>query len=145
MRRSFRNAGSAACALPSENARVAASMLAPVSATISSSLRRRLESSFSKCRSMCVLRGSAEAARNVVFGLALLRAGEDALGGVEFDQLAHVEERGVVGDARGLLHVVRDDDDGVAVLELVDELLDLRGGDGVERRGGLVHQQHVGA
>jgi hypothetical protein len=53
-------------------------------------------------------------------------------------------EGGPVGHPRRLLHVVGDDRDGVAVLELVDELLDLRGGDGVQRRSGLVHQEHLG-
>src|SRR5438067_734865 len=41
----------------------------------------------------------------------------------DLDQIAGVEERGVVRDAAGLLQVVRDDDDGVAALELVAQLL----------------------
>ena len=65
-------------------------------------------------------------------------------GGAVLDELAQVEEGGVVGDADRLLHVVRHDHDRVVLLELVDQLLDLRGGDGVERRGRLVHQQHLG-
>ena len=36
------------------------------------------------------------------------------------------EERGHVGDACGLLHVVRDDHDRVVVLQLVHQLLDPR-------------------
>ena len=47
-------------------------------------------------------------------------------------------------DPRGLLHVVGDDDDGVLLLEFADEILDGEGGDRVQRRAGLVHQQHVG-
>jgi len=43
-----------------------------------------------------------------------------------------------------LLHVVRDDNDSVAGLELVDQLLDALRRDRVERRGGLVHQQDLG-
>ena len=66
------------------------------------------------------------------------------MGGVELDHLAVEEEAGVLGDARGLLHVVRHDDDGVLALQLEDEVFDLRGGDGVERGGGLVHQQDFG-
>ena len=54
------------------------------------------------------------------------------------------EEACAVGHARGLLHVVRDDHDRVAVLELVHEVLDLQRGDRVERRGRLVEQQHLG-
>ena len=54
------------------------------------------------------------------------------------------EERGAVGDARGLLHVVRDDDDREVALELLHEVLDARGRDRVERRARLVHQHDVG-
>ncbi|MCY1432221.1 hypothetical protein D9M71_482120 [compost metagenome] len=35
-----------------------------------------------------------------------------------------------------------DDDDGVLALQLVDQLLDLEGGDRIERRAGFVEQQH---
>ena len=59
-------------------------------------------------------------------------------------ELAAIEEAGVVRDARRLLHVVRDDDDRVVLLELEDQLLDLLRGDRVERGAGLVHQQHLG-
>ena len=64
------------------------------------------------------------------------------VGLVEFDQLAQQEEAGVIGDARGLLHVVRHDHDGATVLQLEDQILDLGGGDGIERGAGLVEQQH---
>jgi len=59
--------------------------------------------------------------------------------------LAHLdaEERGHVGDACCLLHVVRDDRDRVLALERVDEVLDPGRGDRVERGCGLVHQDHV--
>ena len=53
------------------------------------------------------------------------------------------EERGHVRDARGLLHVVRDDHDRVLALELVDQVLDARRRDRIERRGRLVHEDHV--
>ena len=53
------------------------------------------------------------------------------------------EEGRHVRDARGLLHVVRDDHDRVLVLELVDQVLDPRRRDRVEGRGRLVHQDHV--
>ena len=42
--------------------------------------------------------------------------------------------------ARRLLHRVRDDDDRVVLPQLVDQFLDLGGGDRVERRARLVHQ-----
>src|SRR2546430_17458471 len=76
---------------------------------------------------------SSEPAGNVGFRLLLRRFGEQLLGAADLDQIADVEEGGVVRDAAGLLQVMRDDDDGVAALELVAQLLDpLRAG-GVER------------
>ena len=63
---------------------------------------------------------------------------------VVLDDFAEVEKRGVVGDAGGLLHVVGDEDDGVVLLELVDEFLDARGGDGIEGGAGLVHEEDGG-
>ena len=65
-------------------------------------------------------------------------------GRADLDELAVEHERGAVGDARGLLHVVGDDHDRHALLELVDQLLDLQRRDRVERRAGLVHQDHLG-
>src|SRR5436189_1457096 len=53
------------------------------------------------------------------------------------------EEGGHVGDSRGLLHVVGDDHERVFVLELVHQVLDLRGRNRVECRGGLVEQADV--
>ena len=93
---------------------------------------------------------SAEAAGDVVLGGLLVGVAEDLLGRVELDQptgLAHpveVEEAGLLADAGGLLHVVRDDDDGEAVLELGHQVLDGQRGDRVQRGAGLVHEQHVG-
>ena len=53
------------------------------------------------------------------------------------------EERRHVGDTCRLLHVVRDDHDRVLALQLVHQVLDARRRDRVERRRGLVHQDHV--
>ena len=57
--------------------------------------------------------------------------------------LPEPEERGAIRDARRLLHVVRDDDDRIRALQLVDQLLDALRGDRVERRRRLVHQQDL--
>src|SRR5438445_12024939 len=62
---------------------------------------------------------------------------------IELDHLTVEEEACVFRNARGLLHVMRHDDDGVLALELEDEVLDLRGGDGVERGRRLVHQKNL--
>ena len=54
------------------------------------------------------------------------------------------EERRHVRDAGGLLHVVGDHDDRVLALEVVHQVLDRGGRDGIERRGRLVHEEDVG-
>ncbi len=53
-------------------------------------------------------------------------------------------ERGHVGDAGRLLHVVRHDHDRVVALQVAHEVFDARRRDRVERRARLVHQDHVG-
>lgn len=92
----------------------------------------------------------AEAAGDVVLRGLLAGVGEDLLGVVDFDQPPRlscrfqVEERGVVADPGGLLHVVGDDDDRVVLLQLTDQLLDGHRRDRVQRGARLVHEQHVG-
>src|ERR671933_77409 len=98
-----------------------------------------------KCWRVVATRASlAELARDVLLGPGVARRGEDLLGRRVLDELAHEHERGRVGDARGLLHVVGDDHDRVALLEVLDEVLDLQGRDRVEGRARLVHEDHVG-
>src|SRR5829696_334810 len=90
---------------------------------------------------------------HVRLGTGVAWVGEDLLGVVELDDTPRAvllvvqldgEEGGLVGHPRRLLHVVRDDHDGVLLLELHHQVLDLPGGDRVERRAGLVHQDHIG-
>src|SRR5579883_856525 len=81
---------------------------------------------------------------DVVFGSRVTGVREEHVGLVVFDQLTQIEERSVVRDARGLLHVVSDDDDRVAIGQLVDQLFHFGGGNGVQCRAGLVHEQHFG-
>ena len=76
---------------------------------------------------------------------------ENLLGGSHLHQIAgaaalgdiHSEEGGRVGHPHGLLHVVGDQRDGVFLLEFDHQFLDPPGRDRVQRRAGLVHQQHV--
>src|SRR5271165_3660591 len=68
---------------------------------------------------------------------------EDLLGGPDLDERAVEHEGRAIGHAGGLLHVVGHDHDRHSVLELVDQLLDLERGHRVERRGRLVHQDHL--
>ena len=60
-----------------------------------------------------------------------------ALGGID------IEKTRVVGHALRLLQVVRDDGNREALPELEHQLFDSSGGNRIERRAGLIHQQHV--
>src|SRR5919201_781848 len=94
----------------------------------------------------------AKAPCDVVLRPLVGRSREDLRGLVVLDQhagpatvgLLQAEERRAVGDARRLLHVVRDDDDRVVALELVHQLLDPLCRDRVERGRRLVEEQHLG-
>src|SRR6478672_1233621 len=101
-------------------------------------------SSSRKCARALPAIGLAELPRHVLLRPGVARVREDRVGLGELDELAAEHERGLVGHARRLLHVVGDDHDRVVALELVDELLDLERRDRVERRAGLVHQDHLG-
>src|SRR6267378_2337584 len=90
-----------------------------------------------------------EAAGNVILGPAVFRAIEDVVGGSELDHLArplliHQHEGGEVGGTRRLLHVVRHDHDRIPLFEFLHEFLDAEGGDRVQCRCGLVHQDDFG-
>src|SRR3989441_2422003 len=108
------------------------------------STRERIESrSRSYCFEACSLMpmGLSKPSGDVILRLLLLRLDEQLVGDAVLDQLAEVHVGGEVRDARRLLHVVRHDQDGDALLEIVDQLLDQGGGDRVERRRRLVEQQ----
>src|SRR3954451_25260046 len=87
---------------------------------------------------------SAELPGHVLLGAVVLGVREDLLRRRVLDELAREHERRGISHARRLLHVVGDDDDRVALLELFDELLDLQRRHRVEGRAGLVHEDHVG-
>src|SRR5437879_9207176 len=90
-----------------------------------------------------------EAAGDVILGPAVFRTIEDIVGRAVLDHLArprliHQHEGGEVGGTSRLLHVVRHDHDRIPLLEFLHEFLDAQRGDRVERRGRLVHQDHLG-
>src|SRR4051812_39058813 len=93
-------------------------------------------------RGWCGPRSSAEAPRDVVFRELVARVREDAVRLADFDQVAEMEVRRTLGNTRGLLHGMRDDDDRIRLAQLVDEVFDLRRRDRVERGARLVHQGH---
>src|SRR5712691_1548841 len=84
-----------------------------------------------------------ESAGDVILGPLVPRVGEHIPRDAELRQLAQEQEARVVRHAGSLLHVVSDDDDGIGGLQLEHQLLDLRRGDGIERRARLVHEEHV--
>src|SRR5438067_162875 len=86
----------------------------------------------------------SEPACDVVFRLLVRRLGEDFFGLAELDHLAQQEEAGKFSDTRSLLHVVGHNYDGIPFFELKDQLFNLTGGDGIERRAGFVHEQNLG-
>ena len=73
----------------------------------------------------------------------MLRRGEHHLRIVHFDQLAEMKVSGAMRDPGRLLQRVRDDGDGVIFRQLRDQLFDPRGGDGIQRGTGFVHQDHL--
>src|ERR1700704_2732403 len=85
-----------------------------------------------------------EASGDVVVGAAIFRRGENLAGGTYLHQLAHEHESGDIRYAGGLLQVVRDHDDAILLPQALQRLLDPQGRDGIERRGRLIEQQHLG-
>src|SRR6478735_7963675 len=113
------------------------------SARIKSTRSRKFSSSLSYSRSVwrrSISFPSAETARDVVFGALLFGAREDHVRAIVLDELTQIEECRKIGDASGLLHVVRHDHDRVGLSEFVNQLFDARRSDWVERRARLVHE-----
>src|ERR1700712_2716419 len=115
----------------------------PISATSRVNSCRSVSNALAVCSEAMSL-SSAEAAGDVVLGASIARRGEDLVGFAELDQFSQIHEGRLVGDARGLLHVVGDDGDGVVLRQFLDQLLDLGGRNRIERRARLVEQDHFG-
>src|SRR5689334_8463597 len=127
----------------SRRARMTRRIWSSTSPPIASRVCLRASSSSWKCRAMAAS-ALPEPTGDVVFRSLVAGGREHLLGDPELDELAEQEEAGPLGDPRGLLHVVGDDRDGQLLLEVVDQLLDLGGGDGVERGARLVHEEDLG-
>src|SRR6266536_1959659 len=80
-----------------------------------------------------------KSASDIIFRLSLAWICENFRGRPKLDQLSKIKESGVIGDASSLLHIVRYRYDGVLAFELMDQFLDLGGGDRIKRRTGLIH------
>ena len=63
-------------------------------------------------------KGSTEPSAHIILRALLRRVGENLRGRAVLHQFAHVKERRLVGDARGLLHVVRHNDDGEILFQI---------------------------
>src|SRR2546426_490862 len=88
-------------------------------------------------------RRSSEPSCDVGLGALVCGPREELLGLPEFDQAAEVEEPGEIRRAGRLLHVVRHDENRVALFQLDQQLLDALCGARVERRAGLVQQEDL--
>src|SRR6202140_1218005 len=115
----------------------------PISATRRVNSCRSLSNALAVCSEAMIL-SSTEPAGDVILRASIARRRENLVGVVEFDQFAEIHEGGLVGDARGLLHVVGDDRNRVVLRQFLDQFLDLGGRDRIERRTGLVEQDHLG-
>src|SRR5678816_3398187 len=89
------------------------------------------------------IRVLAEAAGDVIFGQLVSGVREHAVGLPDFYQLAQVKIGGALRDARGLLHRMRYDDNGIVLAQLVNQVLDVRSRDRVEGRARLVHEDDL--
>jgi len=75
----------------------------------------------------------AEVPGDVALGLFVLGFGKQIAGAAEFDQFSLEEKHGVIGKPRGLLHVVRDNNDRVLAVQFQHQVFDSGGGSGVQR------------
>ena len=80
----------------------------------------------------------SKSSHDVIFGFLLLGRGEHFFAVVIFDQFALQEEGGVIGGAGGLLHGVRDEDDGVFFFQLQQGGFYFACGDGVKTGGWFI-------
>src|SRR4051812_46020379 len=141
---------SSASTSPDVSASTAARICASTRPPISSTRERSVSSSMSYCLeewSVMTARswiGSAEPAGYVIFGFLARRLNEQGVGGAEFDQFTQIHISSVVRHAGRLLHVVRHDDHRVVGLELIHQFFDPRRGNRIQRRAGLIEQQHFG-
>ena len=72
-------------------------------------------------------------------------AGLEALGGVEREQLAVVDDGDPIAELVGLFHVVRREHDGLALrVELAHDVPQREAALRVEARGRLVEEEHIG-
>ena len=84
------------------------------------------------------------AACNIVLCAVLARIGKNFGSFAKFDQMAQMEECRSLRHARCLLHIMRNDDDGIFPAQVVNQFLDSGSRDRIKGRARLVHQDHFG-
>src|SRR5660398_209749 len=96
----------------------------------------------------------SEPARNIVFSPSVPRISEDLArlpklyqdsppgGGI----LIHlsIEKGGLIQDPCGLLHVMSDYDYGIVLFQLLHQILNPHGGNGIQSRRRLIHEDDIG-
>lgn len=92
----------------------------------------------------CNAGGLAEPPSDVILGLTEPGPGKNRRGFSHLDKPTEIHKGGVIADSRGLLHVVRDDQNRVLPTQSVDQVLDFASGDRIERRTRLIEQQNLG-
>src|SRR5918995_2604730 len=140
------SAASRSCFTNASTARASCSSASP---PMCASLVLRAASSSSNFLYVCSLiarssLSSTEPPGDIILGALIPRGGEYFIGCTDLDQMAKVKESGELRYPSRLLHRMGDDDDAEILLELVDELFDAGGGDGVECGARLVHQNDLG-
>ena len=90
-------------------------------------------------------RGSTVTAGDVIIRPTAFRVGEQGVGVAELNELAPIEERSEIRHTRRLLHVVRDQNDGVFVAKFGDQLLDPERRIRIEGGGRFVQQEDLGS
>ena len=87
---------------------------------------------------------SAKTSRQIIRRARVGGIFEELSGGRVLYQLTQQEKRDRVGDARRLLHIVRNDHERAGLFELAGQLLNHQRRHGIESARGLVHQKNIG-
>src|SRR5215212_11318676 len=87
--------------------------------------------------------GLPKSPRNVILGPFLFGRGEKCFPFAVLNQLTLQKERGVIRGARGLLHGMRYEDNGVFLLKFLQRGFHFARGNGVQPRGGLIEQNDL--
>jgi len=87
---------------------------------------------------------SSKPSGDIIFGALILGVGKNNVSLIKFDHapgtlIINHHHGCVIGDSRGLLHVMRDNDYRVFLDDIVHQFLDAQRGDWVEGGSGLVH------